>query len=192
MGTELADMVSLGPEHQRAQRGMLTVGSHDDIELTRRSAVELDTDRPLVLPHGTDGVAEHHLGVVGDRIEQNADKIVAHDLDLAITAGLVQRAKGDVVRAAAIRPHHRQRHDPGVGVPDGLTKAHPLDHVERRATDVDGVPAHPQSVHPLHQHRPMSTAVQPMGECRARDAGTRDQNAERTVHASNLAIAARP
>jgi hypothetical protein len=173
MGTELADMVSLGPEHQRAQRGMLAVGPHDDIELTRRSAVELDTDRPLVLPYGTDGVAEHHLGVVGDRIEQNADKIVAHDLDLVITASLVQRAKGDVVRAPAIRPHHRQRHDPGAGVPDG-------------------VPAHPQSVHPLHQHRPMSTAVQPMGECQAREADTRDQNAERTVHASNLAIAARP
>ena len=60
--------------------------------------------------------------------------------------------------------------------------AHPLDHVERRATDVHRVPAHPQSVHPLHQHRPMSTAVQPIGECRARDAGTRNQNTQRTVH----------
>jgi hypothetical protein len=71
-----------------------------------------------------------------------------------------------------------------------LAEPDAVDHVERRATDVDGVPAHPQSVHPLHQHRPMSTAVQPIREWRARDAGTRDQHAERTVHASNLAIAA--
>ena len=99
----------LRAERQLADGGVLAVCADDEVELPRQAMVELDA-HPLVAvaherPHG---VAEQHLDVVADRAVQDANQVVAHDLDLAVPTHLVHRAKGHVICPPTVGPNRGQ------------------------------------------------------------------------------------
>ena len=64
--------------------------------------------------------------------------------------------------------------------------------LERGAADVDRVPADAQLGGALDQHRPMTSPHQPVGQRRACDAGTRDQDVQRPSHSAKIAAMSAP
>ena len=99
---------------------------------------------------------------------------------------LVKRPKRHVIGAHAVGPHRRKGEDLRAGVTHRGLQPHPFDHLERGAPDVDRMPADPQLGRALDQHRSMTTAHQPVGQRRARDARTRDQDRQRALHSAKI------
>ena len=136
----------LGTERELTNTGVLTVGTHNEVNLAGSTPFEFDTDPPVVLSrHGPHRVAEHDLDIVGHRTKQDAYQVVPHDLNLAITARLVQGSQCHVVGAPAVGTHRRQRQNLRSCVADRGVEPHPFDHLQRATADVDRVPADPQS-----------------------------------------------
>ena len=78
------------------------------------------------------------------------------------------------------------------GVTHRGVESHPFDDLKRGAADVDGVPADAQLGGALDQHRPMASPHQPVGQRRARDAGTGDQDRERPLHNAKISAMSAP
>ena len=88
---------------------LVAVSSHHEVELLLVAGRKLDRYRIRRLSQGAYGVAEEDAHLVSGGTEQQAYQIVAHDLDLAVAAGVVQPAQPDVVGAGTPSPHRGQR-----------------------------------------------------------------------------------
>ena len=160
---------------------MQAVGADHEVELAVVAAAERDAHPVAVVVDRRDRVAEDGLDASFQRTVDGCGEVGAGD--------------GHVPVVGTDERRGRERGDPPAVATDGAhlpevvavapelgDDAHPLRHVEARAPEVHGVAAAAGRRGLLDQRRPLSEAVQPVGQRGARDARPVDQYSHVTLH----------
>jgi hypothetical protein len=152
-------------EDQPAHVGVQPVGADDQVEAPRWAELEADLDPVAILVQGPDRVAEAVVDVVAGGLVEDGGELAAHDLHVPVRDPGDQPADVHLDGPAARALHHDQL---GLG-PGGLHLAqdpHPLGDVNRRAEQVDGMPAQsgPQGRGLLDDGWGEAIPVQPPGQ----------------------------
>jgi hypothetical protein len=146
------------------------VGPDHQVEVARLGPLEGDPHPVFGLVECGDRVAEQ-AGPVGVRAEQ-ADQVLAQHLDVgAVETAAAPRHLGRAHPLSAVAVDHGHAAHPGPQRAQLRQQAHPVDHVECHAADVDCLATRAEGGGTFHDRRFEAVVVQPEGERRAGDPG---------------------
>ena len=150
-------------ERKLTNTGVLTVGTHDKVDLARSAPFEFDADPPVVLcrrvrtesPNATSTPS----ATTPNRMRTKSSRMIS----ISRSPRASCRGRNATSGAPAVGTHRRQRHDLRSRVADRGVEPHPFDDLERGAADVDRVPADPQFVcaRPAWADGPAAAASRP-------------------------------
>ena len=170
----MTDVARLGAEGQAAHPGMEPVSARHQPERPRRGPLEGYRDAVRGAGQAGDRVVEDVLDVITGRLVQDAHQVAADDLQV-VRVDDAERA----VQAGQPLPggaHVGHSAGPGARRPGRVQDARPPGHLDRRAAQVDGLPAVARRGRPLHHDRGEAEPPQPDGQRLPGHARPRDEH----------------
>jgi hypothetical protein len=198
--SEVADELLAGPEDHRSQRRVQPVRPDHQVEAASVAAREGHVDPVRVLGELGDPVAEYVLDAVAGVVVEHLGQVPTQDLDLRDepVAAVIVRAEG--LQHVPVDVHGVGAGGVGAGRAHRRVQPHAPDDLLGHPARVHRLPTGTQLGGPLHHGHLGPPPVQPVGQCRPRDAraghqhpgGARRALLARPDHDPDRTVAYRP
>lgn len=166
----------LGTEDEAPGVGVESVGADDEVEGALRPAAEDHVHAAFVVMEGGDGVAEEELDLVAHGFVKQVGQVPPAHFHVTAFHSPGEHLGPDGTQGSAVGPHEGDPAAVDVGGAELGQRAHPVDDVQRRAADVDGVPTAAHRARLLHDGDLEAVPLEPVGQRGPRDAGTGDED----------------
>ena len=179
----MAHEVGVRAEGESPHSGVDAVRADDHVVALAPAAGEPDMDAVRGLVQLRDAIPEPVLDARPGRLEEDPGEVAAQDLELRDDALAAEHLRRHLDAAPPPRVDHREAALVEAGRPDHGAQAHPLDHLARRAPDVDRLAARPRPPCLLDDGHLRARPLQAQRQRRPGDPRSRDEHPCRTPSA---------